>query len=87
MNFKISEINDSRCQSDVVCIWQEEALVKIKIGSPVNNNIKLSTYDILSDTISSYTFELMDVSPDPISTEIIKLEDYDVTLRIIKLNN
>ena len=79
--FSIVEINDSRCPSDVVCVWEGKADVRINMDSPQSGSILLSTYDNLKDTVGGYSFELIDVSPYPISTETIKLEDYKVTLK------
>ena len=87
LNFIITEINDSRCPSDVVCVWEGKADVKIDVTSPVKGSIKLSTYNHLTDTIGNYSFELKDVSPYPISTKTIKLEDYNVTLKIVELTD
>ncbi len=83
--FNITEINDSRCPSDVVCVWQGEAVVKIELKSPQVDKIELSTYDNLIDTAGNYSFELLGIEPYPISTETIELEDYEVNLRILKL--
>lgn len=85
LNFTITEINDSRCPSDVVCVWQGEALVNIEIKSPQPGTITLSTHDNLIDTLGSYSYELKNVSPYPVSTEAISLEDYVVRLKIVKL--
>lgn len=87
LKFTITEINDSRCPSDVVCIWAGKADVKIKVESPVPGTITLSTYDNPVDTIGSYSFKIIDVSPYPISTKTIKLDDYVVLLKIEKLMN
>lgn len=86
LKFKISEINDSRCPSDVVCIWQGEALVTIDVETPVQGKLQLSTYDNQTDTLGDYSFELVEISPYPISTKIIKLKDYTITLKIDKLS-
>lgn len=86
LKFSISEINDSRCPSDVVCIWQGKADVKIEVENPIKETIVLNTFDNLKDTVGNYSFELKDVSPYPISTQTIKLEDYDVTLKILELD-
>lgn len=83
--FSIFEINDSRCPTDVVCVWEGKADVRINVESPQPGSILLSTYDNLKDTIGGYSFELIEVSPYPISTETIKLEDYNVTLKIVEL--
>ena len=85
LNFEIAEINDSRCPSDVVCIWAGKADVKIEVKSPVRSSIVLSTFDNLIDTVGNYSFELKDVSPYPVSTKVIKLEEYHVTLKIVEL--
>ena len=87
LEFSITDIADSRCPSDVVCIWQGKADVKIEIESPQKGSIVLSTYDNIIDTFGIYSFELIDVSPYPISTEIIELVDYMVTLKIEELQN
>ncbi len=85
LNFTVTEINDSRCPSDVVCVWQGKADVKIEVKSPVRGSIMLNTFDNLIDTLGNYSFELKDVSPYPISTKVIKLEEYNVTLKIVEL--
>ena len=86
LKLSITEINDSRCPSDVVCVWQGEAIVKIEIELPQKGTISLSTYDNLIDTFANYSFELIDVSPYPISTETIELNDYNVIMEIKELS-
>jgi hypothetical protein len=85
LNFEIVEINDSRCPSDVVCVWQGKADVKIEIRNPVHSSIILNTFDNQIDSVGNYLFELKDVSPYPISTKVIKLEEFNVTLKIVEL--
>jgi hypothetical protein len=87
LKFSITEINDSRCPSDVVCVWEGKVDVKILVESPQSGTIILSTYDNLKDTVGNFSFELIEVLPYPISTQTIKLEDYDVTLKIEELQN
>jgi hypothetical protein len=87
LNFSITEVNDSRCPSDVVCIWAGKADVKIKVESPVPGTITLSTYDNPVDTVGNYSFKIIDVLPYPISTKTIRLEDYIVMLKIEKLKS
>ncbi len=86
LQFHITEINDSRCPSDVVCVWAGEAIVKIAVESPVTGTLELNTFDHPKDTLGTFSFELVDVSPYPVSTETIELEDYDVTLKIEQLD-
>ncbi len=87
LKFSITEINNSRCPSDVVCVWEGKADVKIEIESPLKENIILNTYNNPIDTFDTYSFELIDVSPYPISVQTIKLENFKVTLKIEELNN
>lgn len=87
LKFKIIEVNDSRCPSDVVCVWAGKADVTIKIESPVSETFVLSTLDNKIDTVGNYSFELIDVSPYPVSTKQIKTEEYKVTLNIKDLTN
>lgn len=86
LKFKISEIQDSRCPVDVVCIWQGEVAITINVATPVNGMLRLSTFDNQTDTLGKYSFELVEVTPHPVSNEIIRLEDYDITLQVNKLD-
>lgn len=87
LKFKITEIVDSRCPSDVVCIWAGKAEVKINVESPVSRTFVLSNPEHKIDTVGSYSFELIEVSPYPVSTRKLKTEEYIVTLKITDLNN
>ena len=75
------DVEDSRCPSDVTCIWEGKvsAMIHIsnqthKIGGPLEISYPV-TY------ISPYTITLVDVKPHPISTE---KPDYVATLEITK---
>lgn len=85
LQFTIAEINDSRCPSDVVCVWAGQAEVKIIVKSPVQGTIVLNTFNHETDTLGAYVFQLVEVSPYPISTKTIALDEYEVTLKIEKL--
>lgn len=89
VKFKITDINDSRCPSDVECVWAGKADVSIEIQSPVTGTIVLSTIDEniyhSIDTLGNYSFQLLSVSPYPVSTETIDLEDYEISLKVEEL--
>ena len=85
LRFTITNIEDSRCPSDVVCVWEGKADITIEVEATVKETIVLSTYNNLIDTVGNYSFELKEISPYPVSTKTIELEDYDVTLKIEKL--
>ncbi len=86
-NLKVEIINieDSRCPSDVVCVWQGEARVEIVLEETQTFSTVLSTYDNQVDTLGNYSLELIDVKPYPVSDKVIKTEDYDVTLKIKRI--
>ncbi len=85
LKFRLTEINDSRCPSDVVCVWEGMVEIKIAINKPVKGAIMLNSYNNPIDTLANYSFELIDVSPYPISTQTTDLEDYAVKLKVKKL--
>lgn len=85
LKFTITEINDSRCPSDVVCVWQGEAAVKITVESPLAGTLELSTFHNQSDTLGTYIFQILEVTPYPVSTETIELNEYNVKLKVEKL--
>ena len=85
LKFKLTEINDSRCAIDVVCVWEGMVTVKINVEKPVFGTIELNSFNNPIDTLANYSFELIDVLPYPISTQTTDLEDYDVMLRVKKI--
>ncbi len=85
LNFLVTGINDSRCPADVICVWEGKVDVKIEVKSPIRGTIELSSYQHSKDTLENYAFELIDVLPYPVSTVSIKLEDYNVTLKVVEL--
>ena len=82
LTVEIVNIQDSRCPSDVVCVWQGEALVEIEVKEIQTYSTVLSTYDNQIDTLGNYSIELVDIKPYPVSDKAIKTKDYDLTLKI-----
>jgi len=82
LQVKVTKIEDSRCPSDVVCVWQGEAKVTVATEQAGNFSTILSTYDNLIDTLGDYSIELISIQPYPVSDKVIKSEDYDVKLKI-----
>jgi len=80
--------SESRCPSDVTCIWQGQAGIEINVqkgdeDSVVNlsiggdSNPEESIFDM-------YLIQLVDLSPYPISTKNIQPEEYTATIKISK---
>ena len=84
ISMQIININDSRCPSDVVCVWEGEARITIEFINTKTSTFELSTSEP-KDTVDNYIFTLMDVAPYPVSTEILELEDYTIKLDVEEL--
>ena len=84
LEFTLHDINDSRCPSDVNCVWEGQVTATVQI----QNQTHMKTVDFTLD--ESYTFfspfkiTLRDVSPFPISTE--KPDDHIATLVMCSLD-
>lgn len=82
---------DSRCPSDVECIWPGQVTILINI---LKNFQSLGEFNLTiageSDEIAIiefdlYSIKMIKVEPYPISTQEIKLSDYIVTFIVNKL--
>jgi len=90
LQIKITNLTDSRCPSDVTCIWQGQAkiLVDINKGNQNIGNFSLILNDKNLETLSfdHYSINLIEVNPYPISTNKTQLSDYDITLKLSLLS-
>lgn len=74
-------VSDSRCPSDVQCIWQGAVEVRTALATPVSHGehvMKLGEPQLFGE----YTVTLIEVSPYPKSTEEITDGAYRFTFRI-----
>jgi len=84
----LNVLEDSRCPSDVTCIWQGKASMSFSMSEDLKTEIILDTYEQNTATVfGKYKVELIDVNPYPISTATIKNEDYTAVLRISKIQS
>ena len=93
-NIKIFFLNvteDSRCPSDVECIWPGQVTILINI---LKNYQSLGDFNLTipgdSDEIAiiefdGYSIKMIKVDPYPISTQEIQLSDYIVTFIVNKI--
>jgi len=88
---KIKFVNvteDSRCPSDVTCVWQGQAKILVNIeknGQSLGNFSLGSIVNDKKDTVQTfdhYFIQLVKVDPYPISTKKTELLDYVVTLKL-----
>jgi len=85
----IEVVEDSRCASDVTCVWEGRVTVGLLIerGGQAPKNVLLSLGGLSEGHVTELLIEniwvrLVDVSPYPISTESTQVEDYTVILEI-----
>ena len=82
--------SDSRCPSDVTCIWQGEAKVLVNV---IQNNQDIGNFiltsrsgqpDLAVQSFDGYSIQVAKVEPYPMSGKKISLSDYLVTFSIYK---
>ncbi|HEV8404318.1 MAG TPA: hypothetical protein VGQ13_00260 [Nitrososphaera sp.] len=77
---------DSRCPSDVVCIWEGRVsilvdLMQISSGSGIAQfTLSLGGGQVSTGSFGNYSIRLLDVQPYPVSTKEISPSDYVATL-------
>jgi hypothetical protein len=81
--------NDSRCPSDVECVWAGNAAVKLELsglGKTISVTLNTSSAAQFVSEIAyhGYKVKLVDLSPYPRSTQTIAASDYQATLLVTK---
>ncbi len=77
-------IEDSRCPSDVTCIWEGRASVILRIYNQIQyQTIILTTGETTTLYVDSYEINLIDILPYPVSTKDTS-EEYVATISISK---
>jgi predicted secreted protein len=75
---------DSRCPSDVTCVWAGKAALRLDVAKDQNKEITLSTDNSTVNVLDQYQIQLIDLKPYPISTTHINSEEYVVTISVTK---
>lgn len=84
---------DSRCPSDVTCIWQGEAKVLVNV---IKNNQDRGNFiltsrsgqqDLTVQVFDGHSLHVVKIEPYPLSGKKISLSDYLVTFAITKSGN
>ena len=84
LDVEFSGIEDSRCPSDVTCIWEGRASVTLHIYNQTQYQaITLNTNDAKTFRVDSYEINLIDVLPYPVSTKDIS-QEYVVIISVSK---
>ena len=79
--------NDSRCPSDVTCVWAGNAAVQIQLGigrgsKTVTLNTSKSPSFVGEDEYHGYKVKLVELGPYPRSDRKIARRDYTATLLV-----
>ncbi len=86
IHLRIWSIEDSRCPSDVQCVWEGQVTVNVNV---VVNREDLGNYSISLNEpldgsliqLDGYSLQLIKVEPYPTSTELIPVWDYVTTMK------
>lgn len=76
---------DSRCPTDVTCVWAGDAHVQIEAVSPDGTTRTLdlhTTLEPMAAEFAGYRIHLVEVSPSRMDGVIVQLSDYSVRLAI-----
>ena len=80
----IDVLDDSRCPSDVECVWEGTFSLKISVNSNGQNlgNFILNSSNLHKASFSSYYAKCQSLDPYPVSTKIILKSSYSATFFI-----
>jgi hypothetical protein len=90
---KVTE--DSRCPSDVTCIWEGQVSILVGLASASDGksfgNFTLTSrgaggaaYELSAKAVNGYSLRLVDVHPYPVSTQKISPSDYSAKFVLLK---
>ncbi len=82
----VEEIEDTRCPSDVVCIWEGDAIVTmLMLANGQSQNFELHTHpnDVNQMNVLGHLVTLVELTPYPVSTEPLpELAAYEVMITV-----
>ena len=83
-------LEDSRCTTSVVCIWEGQARVQLKVQIADGLNTielirRVGREELGRDTLDNFVFELLEVSPYPVTPNPIDKQDYRIEFKVSAL--
>jgi hypothetical protein len=82
----LTVVDDSRCPTDVTCVWEGNARVSMEyqIGGGTAIPFELNTHNTMQQSIDVglYNVSLVDVKPHPLSTVKIDPNEYVATIHV-----
>jgi hypothetical protein len=87
-NIQITSIRDSRCPTNVTCVWGGEVVIKYKLtdnGTEKSDSTRVPAKLATKDTIfGKYFINITDVTPYPKKDSVIAVKDYRVVGKVTK---
>ncbi len=85
----VEMVEDSRCPKNTNCVWEGQAMVKVKIKTESGEyesllNLRKGRPEEAFSTIEGYTYQIIAVEPYPVAGSKIKKEEYVVTLEVVE---
>jgi hypothetical protein len=80
---------DSRCASDVQCVWAGNAAARVRVWADRGAAMSVELNTMLEPkqaAVNGYLLRLVALSPNPVSTSRIEQKDYRLTVRVDKTN-
>jgi hypothetical protein len=82
---------DSRCPTDVQCVWEGDATVRVTAQKASRAGERLELHTSASEQTSvlyeGYGIRLLQLAPYPVSGRTIEQADYEVTLEVTRGSN
>ena len=85
----IKNVQDSRCPSDVICVWEGEVNLSLSLKKESGNvdfDLVFKNDDTAQefDDQNGYKFTIRNITPYPVSTVQTDLDDYVIEMKIEK---
>lgn len=84
LNPSVSKISDSRCPTDVVCVWAGTVSVDMQMDDTFSIHLDIGKQKDTTYHKSQYSFTLVDVIPYPVSQPPSSDSSRKAIVRIIK---
>ncbi|MFX1534075.1 MAG: hypothetical protein ACFFDI_07570 [Promethearchaeota archaeon] len=75
---------DSRCPSDVVCVWEGDVAIEVNIilNGQNRGNFELNRSNLHKASFGGYYLKLIELNPYPSSSEPIPLSSYNANFKV-----
>jgi len=87
----IDLVEESRCPSNLDCIWEGRAVVSLALTNVETINVELATENNIDGTsklttiYNNFLIELLTINPQPINDVLVPKEEYVVILEVTEL--